>query len=493
MALQFDTLVDDDGLSLDALEDWCPATSAIEQSPADASRCQRRALACSVDAAMEFVVPRAGEILARLGLDADTIGGCAATSRCGDGIEDDEEECDDGAGNSDTAPDACRSTCTLPYCGDGVVDSDEECEDGNTLAGDGCEPDCTITDADEGLCGDGIVQDTEDCDDGLANSDTAPDACRTTCASPSCGDGVVDSDEECEDGNHIAGDGCEPDCTITEGAGGICGDGIMEGTEVCDDGADNSDTAPDACRTTCRSASCGDGVVDGDEECDDGNRLPGDGCEPLCTITPAPGGGLCGNGVVDPDEDCDPPLVGLCDALCHSAVPAVPVALGIATRGQGGEGDVQACQAAVLRGGARVFARGRVLVAHCVAVVDACLAMPDEDGRRDRCLARADRTCTAVAGARDQLRRTTALRAAAHCEAAGVGTAGLLDAHTGIGLASSSCDAGATAGGLIDCAYASVQCVAETAVAKTVPRAPGLFDELELDVDAVFPCLVGDE
>lgn len=61
---------------------------------------------------------------------------------CGDAIVDPWEECDDGAANSDTAPDTCRSTCQLPHCGDLVVDADESCDDGNFLGGDGCDPRC---------------------------------------------------------------------------------------------------------------------------------------------------------------------------------------------------------------------------------------------------------------------------------------------------------------------------------------------------------------
>ena len=61
---------------------------------------------------------------------------------CGDGELDADEECDDGEANSDTAADACRTTCLLPWCGDGVVDAGEECDDANAFGGDGCAPGC---------------------------------------------------------------------------------------------------------------------------------------------------------------------------------------------------------------------------------------------------------------------------------------------------------------------------------------------------------------
>jgi len=62
---------------------------------------------------------------------------------CGDGVVDDGEQCDDGAANSDTEPDACRTSCLEAYCGDGVADSGEACDDGTPFGGDGCTPVCT--------------------------------------------------------------------------------------------------------------------------------------------------------------------------------------------------------------------------------------------------------------------------------------------------------------------------------------------------------------
>lgn len=61
-----------------------------------------------------------------------------------------------------------------------------------------------------------------------------------------------------------------------------CGNGILEPDEQCDAGDENSDSAPNACRTSCRLPSCGDGVSDQEEACDDGNRWGGDGCTPEC-------------------------------------------------------------------------------------------------------------------------------------------------------------------------------------------------------------------
>ena len=50
---------------------------------------------------------------------------------CGDGVVDDNEECDNGDENSDESSDtadACRTDCTLPFCGDGIRDFGEGCD-----------------------------------------------------------------------------------------------------------------------------------------------------------------------------------------------------------------------------------------------------------------------------------------------------------------------------------------------------------------------------
>jgi len=69
---------------------------------------------------------------------------------CGDGGNNEDEECDGGSDNADDA--ACTLSCLKATCGDGLLradldddDSDyEACDDGNDEDGDGCSADCQI-------------------------------------------------------------------------------------------------------------------------------------------------------------------------------------------------------------------------------------------------------------------------------------------------------------------------------------------------------------
>jgi cysteine-rich repeat protein len=85
-----------------------------------------------------------------------------------------------------------------------------------------------------------------------------------------------------------------------------CGDGIVEPPEQCDDGDGNSDTRPNACRTSCRAPRCGDGVVDGGEQCDDGNRDSGDLCTRSCSDA-----AVCGDADFDGQIDATDALIVL--------------------------------------------------------------------------------------------------------------------------------------------------------------------------------------
>jgi len=113
-------------------------------------------------------------------------------------------------------------------------------------------------------------------------------------ASAVCGNGVRETGEPC-DAADLGGFTCEstgyasgtlsclPGCLLDFSqcvALPVCGNGIVEINEECDNGAQNSDTLPDACRTSCKRAYCGDGVIDLFEDCE-GNDLNGDTCQTL--------------------------------------------------------------------------------------------------------------------------------------------------------------------------------------------------------------------
>jgi hypothetical protein len=132
---------------------------------------------------------------------------------CGDGQTVAPEECDDGANNSDTAANACRTTCEEADCGDGVVDAGEQC------------------------------------DDGANNSDTAPGACRTTCQRGRCGDNVADVGEECDGTSDAACPGdCRRDCSCTPVT---CGDNTIQTGEDCDGTSDAACACAGSCQDDC--------------------------------------------------------------------------------------------------------------------------------------------------------------------------------------------------------------------------------------------------
>ncbi|MEM9192756.1 MAG: DUF4215 domain-containing protein [Myxococcota bacterium] len=102
-------------------------------------------------------------------------------STCGDGVVASNEACDDGNENG-AAYNGCSATCTLtPFCGDGIVQEafGEICDDGINLGGgpSACAPGCQELGA---VCGDGVVQVDigELCDDG---NTVAGDGCSPEC------------------------------------------------------------------------------------------------------------------------------------------------------------------------------------------------------------------------------------------------------------------------------------------------------------------------
>ncbi|HJQ84070.1 MAG TPA: DUF4215 domain-containing protein [Candidatus Binatia bacterium] len=445
-----DEFLGDDGLGFELLAPFCPTVVMREDQAADASLCQQTALACAVDQALATAAPRAPELLQRLGIPVGGNGSCLVSSACGDGIVAGNEECDDGEENSDDEADACRTTCLEAFCGDGVVDATEDCDDGNRRDGDGCDGEC---DLEAGVCGNGITEGEEECDD---RNHRDGDGCDDDCMLEpgACGNGVVEQDEECDDGNRRDGDGCDRECVPDA----VCGDGVVDDEEECDDGASNSDLLADHCRTDCTEPRCGDRVIDPDE---------GESCEPPATL-------LC-------TDDC----------AWRLGVPGSNGALAAATRAA--PAPLARCQRALLRAGTRAFARTRQLVDGCVTAAAHCvLGAPDRHDPTP-CLARATRRCTADAARRDARRLRARTSVAAGCRA--IPLERLVADPDGLGFRerAASCrfvDARPpSSSDLLACVIEAAQCLGERAVARTIPRAYELLSNLDLDPDAVFPCV----
>lgn len=215
--------------------------------------------------------------------DGDGCDALCKTEVCGDGKINNsgKEQCDNGAANSDTAKDACRKDCTKARCGDGVADSNEGCDDGNQVETDACRNSCVSA-----TCGDGTVQaSVEQCDAGGDNSDSVKDACRKNCTKARCGDTVIDTGEECDDGNLKDSDGCSASCK-KEPAPSPAPEPVTKPVSPI--------VSPSPAPSPESASVCGNGAKEGVEECDDGNTTDGDGCSAICKTEAAgtPGGSI---------------------------------------------------------------------------------------------------------------------------------------------------------------------------------------------------------
>lgn len=255
--------------------------------------------------------------------------------RCGDGIVDPGEACDDG--NLDDT-DACTQACALAACGDGIVNLARGattvdpvpltnpfgvegfvCGLGGSCPSAACDVRALPDAPEHGLCqslGFERALEVDWTGSEGANRGATPRAYNWSCEAYVCSAGERDTTEPacpagvmlrrlvcetaalepCDDGadNGIAPNACRPDCSLP-----VCGDGVTDTAfgETCDDANDVPD---DGCNR-CLAPSCGDGIVQTNEACDDGNDDNTDECTDACE-RPA-----CGDGVVQPSngEQCD--------------------------------------------------------------------------------------------------------------------------------------------------------------------------------------------
>lgn len=130
-------------------------------------------------------------------------GSTGLAEHCGDGVQQDDEECDDGFDNGDDK--TCTRHCKRAFCGDGLILSvdcvdacpncvDPECKE--------CGNDCETC---KKLCY-GCENRCEACDPG-----DDPEKCQDTCQPPGelCGNGQLDKDEDCDIGA-LLDDGSDP-------------------------------------------------------------------------------------------------------------------------------------------------------------------------------------------------------------------------------------------------------------------------------------------
>jgi cysteine-rich repeat protein len=287
------------------------------------------------------------------GWTCSAAGDACIQGHCGDGIEQDNEVCDDG---NHQDGDGCNSTCTSnEKCGNGHFDPGEACDDGNTVNGDSCSEDCKHS----AECGNRIIDANEECD---PPGDRDGYLCNQSCQIAFCGNGQLDEGEQCDDGNTNDDDDCLTTCLWN-----TCGDGHRNpATEACDDGNRSTETTClygtkdcTICQADCQAevtingSYCGDGKKDANETCDDGlangkktcpyGMKDCKVCNADCKAQEDGTGSYCGDAIRNaPFEECDfGQACGTCSTQCKFIAPNQATgSITVTNPGKIHEGDV---------------------------------------------------------------------------------------------------------------------------------------------------------
>lgn len=189
---------------------------------------------------------------------------------CGNGILEEDEECDYGMANTDKA--ACTSNCKFASCGDGLI--------WDTKPG------------------------TEQCDHGTANGEHA--ICTNHCTNARCGDGFVldtgEKQEECDDGNTVDDDACSNECVLA-----TCNDLVKNGDESDIDCGGDCEMGCSIGKTCQNQNDCQSGYNCVDHRC----VSPPESCQKILEQNPTLLG-KDGTYFIDPNDD-QPPFAVLCD------------------------------------------------------------------------------------------------------------------------------------------------------------------------------------
>ena len=236
----------------------------------------------------------------------------------GSSLEDGSGDAGSGDVGADVDPDGTTDGSGLPDpgCGNGIWESTEACDDGNSIAGDGCEPDCTIS------AGSPCALCTSSAECAAPTSICAQLSRPAFCLAPCDAAGGCAAGFTCE-AVPLAGDFmpmpplvCVPDDRCVRFCEDPDNDGICAPDDICPAGDDRLDSngngIPDACDGPVGGEVCLNGIDD------DRNGLI-DCADPICFGLPECTGIFenCVNGLDDDGNgliDCaDPFCFGLPD------------------------------------------------------------------------------------------------------------------------------------------------------------------------------------